>query len=328
MLNLARPFLEALFTQITSFQIDIGNREIDHICYSTSTFENYEKGKKYFLDYGRILEECDIAGRPIATFKLFSPLYYRHHVIDLIELTAPKKGKTNIDGPEHIEVVIDESFDSFARRHSHLHFNFKITNQSLNPEISIKLNSGRIKFHHKSLEQVIHLEKHPLVTDFLAESHIFQTLSPFTPLLAGEIPLGIDAKNARATILLEAQDFDLFVKNCMQHFGPYQNFSINQSEQKKNERVTINFSYKDLPVTLRCEKISVFKQLPNQHLLIGGRLLKLLGRHFKNKILNLIKNGDDLEEVFLHALGLSDHLEILNELSDTELINQYSRGPY
>ena len=68
------------------------------------------------------------------------------------------KGKDVVEGYEHIEVVIKESFEAFMKAHCHLTFKTKAIVKELNPEIEVELPSGSVKFHHQSLEKVIQIE--------------------------------------------------------------------------------------------------------------------------------------------------------------------------
>ncbi len=153
------PFLDNLFIQLQSIGMDLNGKVIDHICYRTSSLENYQAAKEKASLLGELLIESEVNGRPIATYKLDRPIAYKDWVIPLIEVPAPKKGKLTPQGFEHIEVVITESFTSLIERYPHLSFNTKALTKEINPDIELELKGCAIKFHHQTLEEIIEFEK-------------------------------------------------------------------------------------------------------------------------------------------------------------------------
>ncbi|KAM9977186.1 hypothetical protein ACTFIR_011044 [Dictyostelium discoideum] len=148
---------------------------IDHICYRVSTNEFYNEKKKQLNQLGELLVETEIGGRMISTFKLNKPIQYKDKSIPLIELPAPKKNRINYDGLEHIEMVINEPFQSFVDNHpspindENLKFNWVLhaLNKDINPDVECEFIDPRIKneirtisvkFHHQSLEEVVKYE--------------------------------------------------------------------------------------------------------------------------------------------------------------------------
>ena len=159
MIEQSLPFLEKVFSRINEQNIDLKSWTIDHICYRTSSIKNYEESKVYFSTIGELLIESDINGRPIASFKLYSPINFRHYSIPVVEVPAPKRGKETPEGFEHIEFVIDEDFDQIIKQYPQCNFDTKGLSKELNPELEIEFKDCAIKLHHQSLEQVIDIEK-------------------------------------------------------------------------------------------------------------------------------------------------------------------------
>lgn len=155
----AKEFLHRVFQHINREKIDLKNWEIDHLCYRTSSQENYLNIKKKFEKLGHLLTESQVNGRPIATYKLHIPIVFKKWTINLIEVPAPKLAKYTEEGFEHFEVVIDESFIEIEGRYPNIIFNKKGTNKDLNPELEIEFQDCAIKFHHNSLERIIQIEK-------------------------------------------------------------------------------------------------------------------------------------------------------------------------
>lgn len=153
-------FLSKIFEQIKELNIDISEMYPDHICYRTSSEEEYKKVKEAFFNYGDLLIESDVNGRLISTFKFNKPILFEQYKIDLIEIPAPKKGAVYESGLEHIELVTKEDLNSIKEKYSHLSFDTSAMSKELNAELKLKLKDGlSIKFHNQSLEKVIEIEK-------------------------------------------------------------------------------------------------------------------------------------------------------------------------
>jgi len=157
--ELAQQFLIKIFKELKLAKIDIDKWYIDHLCYRTSSSENYESMKSNFSLLGDLLIESEVNGRNIATYKLFKPIHFHGRSIELVEVPAPKKGKATLEGFEHIEVVIDISFEELINQYPDIIFNDNALSKKLNPELEIEFSNCAIKFHHQSLEEVIKIEK-------------------------------------------------------------------------------------------------------------------------------------------------------------------------
>ena len=128
---------------------------MDHICYRVDSFNRYLQLKNDLSSLGEVLSEKEINGRPITVIKLRDAILYQDRIIKLIELPAPKLKSEYQEAYEHVEFVIDKSFDAFMTEYSYLEFETKGMKKKTNPDIKIKYNNLSIKFHHHSLEYVI-----------------------------------------------------------------------------------------------------------------------------------------------------------------------------
>lgn len=321
----AITFLHKIFKNLETLDIDLKSWEIDHLCYRTSSEQNYIETKERFQGLGKLLIESEINGRLIATYKLHTPIVFEKWIIDLVEVPAPKPNKETKEGFEHIEVVIDISFDEFIKDHPKVTFHKQGLQKDLNPELEIEFEDCAIKFHHKSLEHIINIEKNPRVMGFLQESQILSHLKEYKPCLSGTLPLGIQTPVSDLDILFSSNNFGSFLKDVKTLFGEEKNFTHKERLHQDLPSLIINFEYNDLPVELFCQNQSVFKQQANQHFLIEGRLLKLLGDEFFQKVSQLKASGIKTEPAFGQLLGLKypyQDLLKLNQLSDSELLSQ------
>lgn len=315
-------FLDLVFRNLEDQKIDIKNWEIDHLCYRTSSWENYLQKKIDFAELGLCLIESEVNGRPITTYKLHHPIIYKKWIIDLVEVPAPKLNKITKEGFEHIEVVIDESFDTLMQKNPDILFNTKGMNKELNPELEIEFENCALKFHHKSLEHIINIENHERIMKFLSDSKILSNLNRYQPCISGTLPLGIQHSQSDLDILFNANDLQEFEAKAKEHFCNMKNYLSRTGLHNGEKSIVINFDYNNLPIELFCQHKSVYQQNANQHFLIEGRLIKILGIKFKKKITELKQSGIKTEPAFGFLLGLDEpysDLIDLNKQSDLGL---------
>jgi predicted metalloenzyme YecM len=152
-------FLEKLFSMIDESGMNVDSYFLDHICYRVGTESEYSAKKAELLNLGTLLIESMVNGRMISTFKLHSPIIYKNRVIDVLELPAPKPGKTYESGLEHVEFVATHPLSEFLAKYPELDFEIFGINKALNADITLKLGEYCIRFHNQTLEEVIQAEK-------------------------------------------------------------------------------------------------------------------------------------------------------------------------
>ena len=122
-------FLDQIIPQLTALGIDIEDKEIDHVCYRCDSSDSYLHIVSSLEKQGAKILESMIAGRPIASVVLTTPIVYHSHKIPIIEVASAKVGNYEsstgqgqgqgeeichriLNGLEHCEVVIGKSGDS------------------------------------------------------------------------------------------------------------------------------------------------------------------------------------------------------------------------
>lgn len=149
------PFLSRVFQSLVLDNMDVTSFELDHICYRVATVERYVALKTALAALGTLLTESNINGRPIATFKLETPIIFESRSIYLLELPAPKASSPYAEGYEHVEFVIPSSLESFIQAHPDITFDTSAMHKPVNPDVSIAYDRFRVKFHTHPLEYVI-----------------------------------------------------------------------------------------------------------------------------------------------------------------------------
>ena len=150
-------FLENLIIELLKKSIDIENIKCDHLCFRVDSIENYQLFSNGLSNYGELLTESMVNGRPICIFRLNARFKFRNFETSIVELPAPKIGSPYKTGFEHAEFVISEDLNSFAHKYSHL--NFSIIKKNSNSELLLPMSCGQVKFHRISLERIIEIEK-------------------------------------------------------------------------------------------------------------------------------------------------------------------------
>ncbi len=153
-------FVKAIQNEAMQLGLNLGPFEMDHFCLRVENTEQYVFYKSEAEYVGVLLSEAIIGGRPIASYKLNDEIVIGAKRISCMEIPSPKEGAPYALGLEHVECVIAEALTIFIQRYPHLKFDTRALKKPINPEITLKLASGKtVKFHNQSLEQVIEIEK-------------------------------------------------------------------------------------------------------------------------------------------------------------------------
>lgn len=170
--------LDESLTQIGMFSV-CNNLLLDHICIRLNSIEAVDSLKQELLEIGHVISQATINGRDIFIIKLERPLVLGGWNIPAVELPYPKAGTTYADGWEHVEFVLNNAENTndgieqaFFTTFPHLskeklvkEHQFKVdeptaeVDQLPNPTMAIKVNGVGIKFHAKSIEEVVGYKK-------------------------------------------------------------------------------------------------------------------------------------------------------------------------
>jgi uncharacterized protein len=153
-------FLDQIFENLKKAGIDVSGYECDHIGFRSSSLSDYQSTKEEFSKIGRLVGEAEVVGRPVAIFKLNTPIKYQNYVIPVLELLAPKEGDNYQNGPEHLEFVINESFEEFLKKYSGIEFETHRLERKNNPEVKLKFSDKTsVKFHKLTILKAGALQK-------------------------------------------------------------------------------------------------------------------------------------------------------------------------
>lgn len=326
----ATQFLTKVFRQFESNHFALASHwHIDHLCYRTSTPEQYAYFKYEFSNFSNLLIESEVNGRMISTFKLHSPIKFNDWKIELLELPAPKKNKTFIDGFEHLEVVCDCPFDEIKKALSQLQIDESGLIKDFNQELEIVFDGFAVKFHHLSLESVINLESNRQVYNAIRNSDVLSFLKPFNPLIAGTFPLNLYLDSSDVDILITANNFDLVSRILDEKLKHFPSYKRRESIVDDEKALVVTFVFDGVNFEIFGQHIPSIKQRGYRHFLAEERLLKIGGMDFRDEITKLRRKGLKTEPAFATLLGLEgdpyEELLILQKKSNRELQSLFNR---
>lgn len=309
----AEQFTKQLLDSAAAAGFDTSAWIVDHICYRTSSQAEYEALRRSIyastIDQlaGIVLSEALVNGRPILTFRMEKPLLASLCPIEAIEVPAPKPGKSYLSGFEHIEVVITESFTDFLAKAPHINFE-SLPGSVMNPELTVDLPQGKIKFHHLPLSSVINIENKAELYEWLRKSQFLENLSVWQPIISGSLPLGLSLPSSDLDILLYSANIDqasVDISKALAHITDlvwhpaYPSHGGNGLLGKVEEA--------PLPIEIFLCDTPVLQQNSHRHLLTEYLYLVREGEQLRNKVLRLKSDGKNTEEAFALALGLTGH---------------------
>ncbi|GGG70053.1 DUF4269 domain-containing protein [Paenibacillus radicis (ex Gao et al. 2016)] len=162
----------------------------------------------------------------------------------------------------------------------------------------------------------------------LSSLNIFDTLSSYTPLLVGTIPIDIDIEESDLDIICEVHSFTPFIQELKMLYGKYNHFEIHQSIIQNQKIIVCNFNYEGFNIEIFGQGIPVLQQNGFLHMMIEYRLLVLAGRDAHDSIRQLKRLGLKTEPAFGEYFNIDEdpytELLMIGELSDAELKEKFN----
>lgn len=321
----AERFLDSASQTMKLQQFSLkSNWDIDHICYRTSSNEVYEQVKNQFTAFSELLAETEVNGRLISTFRLAEAIIFDQWQIDLIEVPAPKKGKSYQDGFEHIEVVCDLTFAELIDAFPNCRHNDAGLGKDFNQELEFNFDNFAVKFHHLSLQSVVNIEMNQMLMSALKKSGILRLLRPYHPLIAGSLPLGLAVSSSDCDIIIEVDDFAKTEKHLHDLFSGLPGFKLWQRSDQSVPEMIASFFVDEVHFEIFCQKIPSMKQTAYKHFLAEERILKYAGLPFAELVLQERRQGLKTEAAFAKILRLEgnpfDAMSSLQKKSRAEIL--------
>ncbi len=156
-------------------------------------------------------------------------------------------------------------------------------------------------------------ERQKRAYEVLAKHHIFEKLKEYSPILAGTIPIEIDIDGSDLDIIFEVdlrfeEDFldDLMFSRFIPHDVDVEHPIVNGEKC-----ITLNFMLEGFPIEIFGQNKPTKQQNAYLHMIAEYKILQEEGEEFKQKIIELKKQGIKTEPAFGILLGLENPYEDL-----------------
>lgn len=149
----------------------------------------------------------------------------------------------------------------------------------------------------------------------LTQYSIMEFLQPYSPLLAGTIPIDIDIETSDLDIICYWQHADKFKDDLFKCFSGYKDFQLVDKIVREQRSVIANFKVENFEIEIFGQNKPSQEQFAYRHMVIENYLLLSRGNQFRETIRALKVQGFKTEPAFAHALGLQGdpYLELLKE---------------
>lgn len=153
----------------------------------------------------------------------------------------------------------------------------------------------------------------------LTNNQVLIKLKQFDPILVGTVPLNIDIENSDLDIICYFEDKEYFQNFIKNKFGNENKFTIRELRSLSSSAIVANFFLNDFEVEIFGQNIPTKQQFAYRHLIVEHKILNKYGEKFRQKIVDLKRQGHKTEPAFALALGLTGdpYKELLKfELND------------
>ncbi|WP_223558904.1 DUF4269 domain-containing protein [Chryseobacterium lathyri] len=158
-------------------------------------------------------------------------------------------------------------------------------------------------------------ERQKRTYEVLEKYQIFEKLKPYSPVLAGTIPIEIDIENSDLDIICKVDlefEEDFLDNITASRLVPadtevkIENIIINGEKS-----IILNFMLEEFPIEIFAQNKPSIEQNAYRHMLAEYRILKEKGADFKHKIIELKKQGIKTEPAFGLLMDLKNPYEDL-----------------
>jgi hypothetical protein len=138
----------------------------------------------------------------------------------------------------------------------------------------------------------------------LKNFRVMESLTEFTPILVGTVPLQINIAGSDLDIVCSYSDQQHFISTVDKCFSTYVGFTLKNMLIKEEETVLVNFMLGAWPVEVFAQKVPVHQQAGYRHMIVEYNLLLQHGTTLKEEVLKLKEQGLKTEPAFAAALNI------------------------
>ncbi len=143
------------------------------------------------------------------------------------------------------------------------------------------------------------------VYDILTATDILGELAAYDPIVAGTFPLDIQIDGSDVDIICQYQDEAAFIDTLHRCFAGFNNFIYTKVRHTNPAAVLASFDVEGLSFEIFGQIISTEQQNAYRHMVIEHCILMQRGPDFKQKVIELKKQGFKTEPAFCMLLGLT-----------------------
>ncbi|OCA76648.1 hypothetical protein BBH99_02765 [Chryseobacterium contaminans] len=152
--------------------------------------------------------------------------------------------------------------------------------------------------------------------EILTKHRIFEKLEYYSPILAGTIPIEIDIEGSDLDLIFEVDlkfEEDFLDDLMFSKFIPY-DVEVEYPIVNGEKCITLNFMLEGFPIEIFGQNKPTTQQNAYLHMIAEHKILQEKGEEFKQKIIELKKQGIKTEPAFGMLLGLENPYEDLLKL--------------
>jgi hypothetical protein len=139
----------------------------------------------------------------------------------------------------------------------------------------------------------------------LTRNKILTILQQFDPILVGTIPINIDIENSDLDIICYCKDRNKFTEIIKDTFGDAKGFKIRELNEQEPRAVIVNFKIDGFEIEIFGQGTPTSEQSAYRHMIVESKLLSERDETFRQKIIDLKRQGYKTEPAFGIALGLT-----------------------
>ncbi|MGH1515880.1 DUF4269 domain-containing protein [Chryseobacterium sp. JK1] len=152
----------------------------------------------------------------------------------------------------------------------------------------------------------------------LTQYQILEKLKKYSPVLAGTVPIEIDIESSDLDIICEVDPrfTDVFLNTFKMNglIPPGTDFTIENIVMRGRECIVVNFTLEEFPIEIFGQNQPVTQQNAYRHMVTEYKILQEKGEEFKQKIIELKKQGIKTEPAFGMLMNLENPYEDLLKL--------------
>lgn len=158
-------------------------------------------------------------------------------------------------------------------------------------------------------------ERQKRAYDVLKKYQVFEKLKDYSPVLAGTIPIEIDIESSDLDIICEVNlefEKDFLDEIAMRRLMPEDtDVKIENIIIRGEKSIVLNFMLEEFPIEIFGQNKPSVEQNAYRHMIAEYNILKEKGKEFKQKIIELKKQGIKTEPAFGLLMKLENPYEDL-----------------